>query len=67
MLALARPSGTGGVCPRPVMKFVYLDILSRGFFDGRAGLTYCVLQSTYEHMIALNMQELQRHEKGLPT
>lgn len=52
---------------RPVMKFVYLYIVNCGFLDGRPGLTYCVLQSMYEHMIALKMQELQRHEKGLPT
>lgn len=52
---------------RPVMKFLYLYVFSRGFLDGRAGFTYCVLQAMYEHMIALKIQELQRHEKGLPT
>jgi glycosyltransferase involved in cell wall biosynthesis len=52
---------------RPIMKFVYLYVVSRGFLDGRAGFTYCVLQAMYENMIALKTQELQRHEKGLPT
>lgn len=52
---------------RPVMKFLYLYVFSRGFLDGRAGFTYCLLQAMYEHMIALKIQELQRHEKGLPT
>lgn len=51
---------------RPLLKFVYLYVVNRGFLDGRAGLTYCVLQSVYEYMIVIKMQELQRREKGLP-
>jgi len=51
---------------RPRLKFVYLYIVNRGFLDGRAGLTYCVLQSVYEYMIVIKMQELQRRERGLP-
>jgi glycosyltransferase involved in cell wall biosynthesis len=52
---------------RPLLKFLYLYIVNRGFLDGRAGLTYCVLQSIYEYMIVIKMQELQRREKGLPV
>jgi glycosyltransferase involved in cell wall biosynthesis len=52
---------------RPLLKFVYLFIVNRGFLDGRAGLTYCVLQSIYEYMIVIKMQELQRRQKGLPV
>lgn len=51
---------------RPLLKFVYLYVVNRGFLDGRAGLTYCVLQSIYEYMIVIKMQEIQRREKGLP-
>lgn len=51
---------------RPLLKFVYLYVVNRGFLDGRAGLTYCVLQSIYEYMIVIKMQELQRRENGLP-
>ncbi|MBY0248306.1 MAG: glycosyltransferase family 2 protein [Nitrospiraceae bacterium] len=51
---------------RPLLKFLYLYIVNRGFLDGRAGLTYCVLQSIYEYMIVIKMQELQRRENGLP-
>lgn len=52
---------------RPFLKFLYLYVIKRGFLDGRPGLTYCVLQSVYEYMIVLKMQELERKEKGLPV
>lgn len=44
---------------RPVVKFLILYILKRGFLDGRAGLTYAVLQSIYEYMIVLKVRELE--------
>ena len=52
---------------RPFMKFLYLYVGQRGFMDGRAGFTYCMLQSFYEYMIVLKMRELERREQGLPT
>lgn len=33
---------------RPVLKFLLLYVAKRGFLDGRAGLTYSLLQSFYE-------------------
>ncbi|MFK7759593.1 MAG: glycosyltransferase family 2 protein [Phycisphaerales bacterium] len=45
---------------RPLLKFVYMYILGRGFLDGRAGWTYCKLQAMYEYMIVLKVRELQR-------
>jgi glycosyltransferase involved in cell wall biosynthesis len=51
---------------RPFLKFFYLYGLKLGFLDGRAGFTYCVLQSIYEYLIDLKMWELKRKEKGLP-
>lgn len=52
---------------RPFLKFLYLYIWQRGCMDGRAGFTYCMLQSFYEYMIVLKMRELERREQGLPT
>jgi glycosyltransferase involved in cell wall biosynthesis len=44
---------------RPLVKFFLLYVLKRGFLDGRPGLTYAVLQSIYEAMIVLKVQELE--------
>lgn len=52
---------------RPLIKFLYLYVWQRGWLDGRAGFTYCVLQAFYEYMIVLKMRELERHQQGLPT
>ncbi len=43
---------------RPLLKFLVLYVLKRGFLDGRAGFTYAVLQSFYEYMIVLKTREL---------
>ena len=45
---------------RPLLKFLLLYLGKRGFLDGRAGLTYAVLQSIYEYMIVLKVRELER-------
>lgn len=50
---------------RPVLKFILLYILKLGFLDGRAGLTYCMLQAIYEYQICLKVTELKRAERGL--
>lgn len=42
---------------RPVFKFFLLFVAKRGFLDGRAGLTYALLNSFYEYMIVLKTQE----------
>jgi glycosyltransferase involved in cell wall biosynthesis len=44
---------------RPLLKFVLLYIIKGGILDGRAGLTYSVLQSIYEYMIVLKTRELE--------
>jgi glycosyltransferase involved in cell wall biosynthesis len=51
---------------RPLVNFVYRYLLRLGFWDGRAGLTYCTLQAIYEYMICCKVKELRRREKGLP-
>lgn len=43
---------------RPLIKFMLLYFLKRGFLDGRAGFTYSVLQSIYEYMIVLKSREM---------
>ena len=45
---------------RPLAKFSILYFLKRGFLDGRAGLTYALLQAIYEYMIVLKVQEMDR-------
>ena len=49
----------------PVLKFLYMYFLGLGFLDGRAGLTYCVLQAWYQYQIGLKVRELQRAARGL--
>ena len=48
---------------RPMLKFLYMYVLGRGFLDGRAGLTYCKLQAMYEYMIVLKVRELNDPER----
>lgn len=43
---------------RPLIKFMLLYFIKRGFLDGRAGLTYSMLQGIYEYMIVLKTEEL---------
>ena len=48
---------------RPLIKFLLLYFLKRGFLDGQPGLVYAVLQSIYEYMILLKTRELEVLEK----
>jgi glycosyltransferase involved in cell wall biosynthesis len=52
---------------RPLMKFLLLYVGRLGFLDGKAGLTYSVLQSIYEYFIVLKTRELQTQPKDSPT
>jgi glycosyltransferase involved in cell wall biosynthesis len=45
---------------RPLIKFLLLYVLKRGFLDGRPGFTYALLQSIYEAMIVLKVEELRQ-------
>lgn len=45
---------------RPLLKFLWLYFLKRGFLDGAQGFTYALLQSVYEYFIVLKVQELKR-------
>ncbi|MCR4411179.1 MAG: glycosyltransferase family 2 protein [Thermoguttaceae bacterium] len=45
---------------RPLLRFVYMYFLRRGFLDGRAGYTYCRLLALYEQMIVFQRDDLVR-------
>jgi hypothetical protein len=47
---------------RPLIKFVLLYVLKRGFLDGHPGFTYALLQSIYEAFIVLKVQELEQQQ-----
>ncbi|MDB9313990.1 glycosyltransferase family 2 protein [Spirulina sp. CS-785/01] len=44
---------------RPLLRFIYMYFLLGGFLDGRAGWTWCILQSFYEYFILLKVWELR--------
>ncbi len=44
---------------RPLVKFLMIYVLKRGFLDGRAGFEYAILQSIYEYFIVLKTRELE--------
>lgn len=44
---------------RPLIKFLVLYLLKKGFLDGRAGFTYATLQAIYEYLIVLKTREIE--------
>jgi len=52
---------------RPLIKFLFLYFVHRGFLDGRAGFNYAVMQAIYEYMIGLRTLEIRRSARGLPV
>ncbi|MCA9300709.1 MAG: hypothetical protein KDA28_16685, partial [Phycisphaerales bacterium] len=47
---------------RPLLKFIYMYVLQRGFLDGRPGWVYCRLQAMYEYQICVKVWERRRAE-----
>jgi glycosyltransferase involved in cell wall biosynthesis len=43
---------------RPLLRFVLLYFMKRGFLDGSPGFTYALLQAIYEYMIVLKTREM---------
>jgi glycosyltransferase involved in cell wall biosynthesis len=43
---------------RPMLRFIYMYVLKRGFLDGLAGFHYCMLLAFYEYMITLKRREI---------
>lgn len=50
---------------RAFLKFLYLYILRRGFLDGHAGFTYCLLHAIYEQMIVIKTKEINLLKTGM--
>ncbi len=47
---------------RPVIRFIWIYFIKRGFLDGRAGLSYASLLTAYEILIDAKLAELRRQE-----
>jgi len=45
---------------RPIVRFFYMYFFLGGWLDGRAGLTWCLLQAFYEYLILLKVWELRQ-------
>jgi hypothetical protein len=50
---------------RPLMRFVYVYLVRRGFLDGWAGFQYSFMLATYEAMIAILAYEKLDEENSL--
>ena len=42
---------------RPVLRFIWMYFIKRGFLDGRAGLIFCTLMTMHEAVISAKMYE----------
>lgn len=49
---------------RPMLKFLFIYLVRRGFLDGRAGLSYATLVAFYEYMVVLKVRELSKEERA---
>ena len=49
---------------RPFAVFAALYLFRGGIFEGRAGLTFCVLRAWYEFVINCKLVELKRRRVG---
>jgi glycosyltransferase involved in cell wall biosynthesis len=49
---------------RPLMRFLYVYVLRRGFLDGLAGFRYARLMAWYERLIDMNIAEGRRRKAG---
>ena len=52
---------------RPLMRFVYVYFIRRGFLDGRVGFLYASLLATYEAMIATLAYEHKNRDRASET
>lgn len=50
---------------RPLIKFLYMFFLRRGFMDGYPGVTYTLLQCIYEYFIVLKLKELSKTKANI--
>jgi glycosyltransferase involved in cell wall biosynthesis len=52
---------------RPLIKFLVMYVLKRGFLDGAAGFAYSTLMGFYELMIVLKTKELEQKQAKLKS
>jgi glycosyltransferase involved in cell wall biosynthesis len=53
---------------KPLVLFLYMYLLRRGFLDGRAGLVLCVFHAFQEFTVGVKLAELRRlSSSGLPA
>lgn len=52
---------------RPLLRFVWMYVIKRGFLDGRAGLIFCTLMTMHEAVIGAKIyeEELRAEERGV--
>ncbi len=50
---------------KPLLLFLYLYVLKRGFLDGRAGLYFCALRACHELSTNAKLYELGQRDLGL--
>ncbi|WP_081056062.1 glycosyltransferase family 2 protein [Burkholderia vietnamiensis] len=51
---------------RPLFKFFVLYFAKRGFLDGRAGFSYAILQSIYEYLIVVKVDQINNEAGSGP-
>ncbi len=45
---------------KPLVLFIYMYVLRRGFLDGRAGLALCLFHAFQEFMVGLKLEEVRQ-------
>ena len=48
---------------RPLLRWIYMYFILRGFLDGKAGFAWCTLQAFYEYLILLKVEEIQQRSQ----
>jgi glycosyltransferase involved in cell wall biosynthesis len=51
---------------RPLLRWLYMYFVLGGILDGRAGFAWCTLQSFYEYLILLKVEEMKQGLLVLP-
>ncbi len=46
---------------RPLLRFLYVYVLQRGFLDGKAGFRYALLLAVYQWAIDMNVAEMKQN------
>jgi glycosyltransferase involved in cell wall biosynthesis len=50
---------------RPIVRFFYMYLVLGGCWDGKAGFTWCMLQSFYEYLILLKVWEIKLNQPSV--